>query len=1106
MTPADEILADPDQDPSDNSWDDLLADVNTTVRTAAARKGARTAVPENLRDAPTVTPKELVSSIYKLITAERAQSAGRFRPEREEFAERKFNPVSILENWHTLGTMIRARTEDKTAPLRAWFARTVRNLTGRREDLPVNKAWSLFPGLKNAAFARLLDKALVPLGKEIVRLAKVKGLTTEEVLTLADQVGTHWHVLTEASRVFRDQIVADLESARKRLAKAGDGTEAAAEALRSVGSMETVLDVYDRYHATGEPITLTEAEAAALSARLGRTLRAGELYRPNVVGGIPDVVRRRMWKDLQEIFTEKELLHIKDLTVDGYRAVTKELLESGVLTEEDFKSWPEFAAYVALNIMKNRSALQGAYPGGYVYNPRRFDYRRHGSTEPAAGAIYNLYNAVDNAAEVIGRRDFDRELHRHYEYLKSTGNTHGLRRALLNDDESAPVGTGGRTADIMAAPGWVVRVKGEGGGRTLSYKYYFRFRDMAETEIMNKAITDTKVTSLALRGLTHANRWHGNLLTTYRLSFAPGAMVKDFIERVFNQYARDSFVRADGTTADGTGIAARMGSLAVNPEFWSAYLKSVFGKTPDTPMGRLIVEFIQSGANFTQLSLIKSLGRETSAANVKQQLMERNVLLKTYAKVRGRIAGAAPVKGFNRFFNTWNDGFNSFAPTLQYAAMRLSGMNYKDSAAETLDMMNYYKKGDWDPVGSAFFMFYRPIVQGGANMLRSLLPGGKADETAKWRGAVLFAAMTMAAMVAQGMLRSLGDDDDDGVNRYDALPFETVSRSMVIMQPGGGILKFPIGFGAPQAAFAMGSAIQRMSLGLLTPRQAASHSMVAFMKQVAPDVYPAYSAADDPFSWGLQTFVPQIFRPLVDLGVNRNYFGGEISKGSPTVGIMEYEKGRLTTAPSWHHFARTAAELTGLDYTPEKWRYLATGFLWGPLAAMTSSFEEDKLMPSKYTTAAANHAVNATGLNVFWSPEADSAKNYIYLIKERFEQDFKRTGVRVTDSEQNFTHEQRMDYIEKNMLERGYTRADVKGYALVTEFESKRRSIQDDFNGVAKKYRYGDIEVEGPVQREFQNYADQLSKLIEDTGDKLWDMDLLREGIGKRAKRIKVDQ
>ncbi|MDR1313711.1 MAG: hypothetical protein LBQ12_08445, partial [Deltaproteobacteria bacterium] len=704
------------------------------------------------------------------------------------------------------------------------------------------------------------------------------------------------------------------------------------------------------------------------------------------------------------------------------------------------------------------------------------------------------------------RRDFDRELHRHYEFLKSSGQPgrFGLKRVRMNNDETGVIGKGADDAYALSAPGWVVRVREGDSGRANSYKYYFNFRDQAETEIMNKAIANTAVANLGLRMLTEANRLHSSFLTRYNASFSPGAMVKDLIERFFNQYSRDRFVRADGSSVSGVEVARRMASLAVNPEFYSAYFKAfVKGEESDTPFGKLVAEFRRSGANFNQLSLIKSLGIETTSANVKAQLLERKRLKIAWNK----FAGSTPVKAVNKVFDGWNDGFNGFAPALQFAAMRLSGMTFKDSAADTLDMMNYYKTGEMDSMGSAFFVFYRPIVQGGANFLRSISPFGKGDDAAKWRGAVTFAVLVTMGILAQGLLRSLGDiDDETGINSYDALPFETVSRSMAITLPGGGIFKAPIGFGGPQAAFGMGAAIHRMGLGLLTPRQALSHSAVAFMKQVAPDVYPGYAVSDNPFAFGAQTFVPQIFRPVIDLAVNKNYFGGPIKRGAATVGIREYDKGKLATAPGWHEFARTAFETTNLDFTPEQWRYLLTSYLWGPLAAFTSSYDEDKLLPNEYGSGATNRIFSAFGLNAFYKPETDSALNYIYLVKERFEQDFLRTGTRISRTGESSTHDEKIDLIRDNMKEAGYSADEIKGYLFVAEFDKEKDGISRDFSQLASKYKYGDIEVEGSVQRKFQKFADAQAKLIERTGEKLWALDLLRDGVGKGARKPEKDK
>jgi hypothetical protein len=1001
-----------------------------------------------------------------------------------------------MNSWHSLGTRLRAGFEDVSAFFRRFVANAAVHEGGPSEDTALLKAWSIYPGQVNEASTRLTESAMVPLAKEVKLLSRKYGIAQEEAFFMLDQAATIYHVVTEAAEIHRRQLVEDLENASEE------------DALM----FQEHLDIYDRFQETGRAVTLTAEQAALMSRLEDVEYEEGEEFVPDVPGGVALVERRRQWSRLQELFTEEELLHVKDLTVAGYLTVMNELLEKGVIHAEDLKKWPAYVSYVALNVPKNKSALQGFYPELYVFNPRRTDYRRHGSRTPAEGAITNLARAIDNAAETVGRRDFDREFHRFYELLANRpggtpgkGDTFGIRRVRMTDDESNFVGRHRNNFNIMQAPGWVIRTRvktKDGGSRLVSYKYYFDLADPRETELLNRSITAMRNRNVALRALAKANKWQGLALTKFKPAFAIGAAAKDFVERFSNQFARDRFTKADGTFTTGPKITLRMGSLLLNPGFWSDFMKTfVAGQKVNSPIGRYLEEFRTSGANFTILSLVKSLDANTSAADLKrQQLASRSVVRK--ALIRAGDTGV--VRAVDGIFNKWNDAWNSFAPSLQYAAMRLEGMSVKDATADVLDMMNYYKKGSLDNLGSAIYLFYRPVMQGGANMLRSLLPGEKSSPAAKMRGAVTLLALTALSMMIHGLLSAMaGDDDDpDAVNPYDALPFETISRNMVIPLPGGSFAKVPIGFGYSIMAWKFGGAVHRAEKGLLTPEQALSHMALAFMKETSPDTMPAYAFSDAPAAFTLQTLTPALFRVVTDLAVNRDYFGGRIKLGSASPGVRDFEKGRTTTAPMWHDMARTVQETLHIDATPETWRYIMMNGPLPFLGAALGEADSRTLVPKQYPSAHASLGpfLSLLGVDSFWKPKADAPTQYAYMVKDALEKDFLRTGVRTTDSEQHRTHDQKVTWVAGQMKDKGYSADEMRAYRIIMDLETAVNRNSREFAQAASRYRYDDIEMSDRARRGLEKYADRAVDIYQKAGSRLYGLDVFGKGLGRTAR------
>jgi hypothetical protein len=716
----------------------------------------------------------------------------------------------------------------------------------------------------------------------------------------------------------------------------------------------------------------------------------------------------------------------------------------------------------------------------------------------------NLFKAVNAAAEAEARLPWDHELPAWYEQFRDENGSYktiedrGLKRATLNEDE-----TGFRERKYqkdawvyMNAPGYIIRT--EVNGKIVAHKYFFDFKDPAETELMNAAISENAEKNRLLNAATIANGIKGHFLTTLRPSFAPLAMVKDVGERLGNQVSGDRYRTADGGYVSGPKIARRMVSLAFNLDFLAAYVKSYArGKKTDGVLGKLVDEFKGSSYAFSVNSHIKANAKDVMSVNPKEMAKSHNAFMRALLK----LSDTRGVKAARRLVDGWNETFGNFGASLQYAAMRLEGLKITDAGQYTQDMMNFHKKGSLDSLGRAAFVFYRPVMQGGANMMRALLPGEKTTPAARWRGAVTYAALTAMAFMLHTFLRSLADDDEDGINKYDALPFETISRSMVFV--GGDLnAKAPVAFGFGGSAWTNGAALSRLSRGLLTPQQAASHMMLGFARQTAPETFPGYAFSDDPTAFMLQTLSPFVVRTAVDLAVNKDFYGQPIVTGRDAPGLWDYEKGRADTAPMWHNIARILAENLGIDEAPEFWEHAIRNYSLIPIEAIFGEAANKTLLPDKYPTARTLYGrlFSLAGLDSVVSAEADSGSAYFYLAKDRFDRGFRRTGIRTEGDELGSTHEEKVRSVQRNMRGQGYSSKEVRAYGLIMDAKSELDGLKRDFNKAAKKYKFGTVEPSGAARREYQAIADKMNRIYAKTGSKLYDMNLFEEGLGSTAR------
>jgi hypothetical protein len=1022
---------------------------------------SRPSIPREASSAPVPTANQLALAALQ---ASRREAASQAPGPDNGMAPAPINPKKELDKWRARGIYLRSKLEDSGARFRSWAAWVQNVGDGNPEDTPFHRALTLKPAEARQAFARIAEKRLMPIVEWLERKSRASGLDMTTLFERAGMVATVRHVLDEGAAVYRQGLVDEVDEAR-----ANHDQDPSDDNQAALLEAQSTLDTYDEYQ---------------------RAMDEGKEWdrpMPRVAGGVSTAARRAQRAELRNTFTEAEFEEISNLISEAFEGLTLERLRAGTLTTEDLAGWADFLHYVPLSTKVQVNQLAGNQMAGWIFNPSRADYRRNGSTTPADHALNILWKAADRTALEIGNQPFTQELNKLHGVLDAAGNTHGLLKIATDQINRMIASPNPMTRErglwLRETPGYIYREKYKdknGQARTRSFKITFdqgqTEQEQADYAQLRKSMAEVQSQSSILENMGKVTRFHGLLNTKLRPAFAALNLPRDFGERLFNVFSHADFYREDGTKVSGTEVAA--GMFKAMWEGSGAYLDAQFrGKGNDSHYGRLWEEFRQSGANYTVLNMVQGLRKESQRA---VPPVVRNAILKHIKQLPGAREAGKLYQKVNDIINKYNDVFNSYPAFLQYAALRDLKVSPKDAAAYTLDMMNYYKRGEWEPVGSAFWPFFRATVQGGANMVRALSPYNK-NKATKFRGALTGIGLTIAATVLISWLRELaGDDDETGLNRWDQIPFSQAVTAIHLPFGDGSYIKIPLPFGGPQWFWLIGLAVDRVRRDQMDPGEGAFRTMMGFAKQVVPDAYPDYSPAEHPLSWALQTFAPQPVRPFVDIAVNKNYWGGQINYGNNTPGMLEYEKGRKSTPTKWHFMAKWLHDVTGTNLaTPEDLRHVFNGYLAGPLQGMTSYIESDKLNQPMHasTRDRLGPFLTAIGASMGWSAGQNVAQSYYFQEKREIERELTRLGVSTTHPD-NTSHEQKLARVRRGMREAGMEQEVISKYLAILGIDKDLDKLDRDLRKNFNKLKFSEMDEEF-MKKDFERWNRDRQYILE---------------------------
>jgi hypothetical protein len=260
-----------------------------------------------------------------------------------------------------------------------------------------------------------------------------------------------------------------------------------------------------------------------------------------------------------------------------------------------------------------------------------------------------------------------------------------------------------------------------------------------------------------------------------------------------------------------------------------------------------------------------------------------------------------------------------------YKALKEQGVDTKTAAGSVLNLMNFNKSGSKTGLLRALYMFVNPTFQGGHQLIQTLsTPGGQ-------RRAMGYLIVGSALYM---MLRAMaGDDDKLKRNKLDMQSNSMLERNIMIPLPWDTdtFVKVPMGFGLAQLTWGVATNLVKVLVGDKPALDAGADIFKSATRTIAP-VQPSEASVAEHFDvWLMQTFTPQIAKPLANVAMGRDAFGRELTnaKFGKSDKPLSWQ-GRKTTPMLYKQLSAQLGQM-GIEIYPENIREVVNGYLPGLL-------------------------------------------------------------------------------------------------------------------------------------------------------------------------------
>ena len=305
-----------------------------------------------------------------------------------------------------------------------------------------------------------------------------------------------------------------------------------------------------------------------------------------------------------------------------------------------------------------------------------------------------------------------------------------------------------------------------------------------------------------------------------------------------------------------------------------------------------------------------------------------------WAQTQGAKKWASPKHDFaalESMMTAINDHMELTTRVSAFRALVESGVSEEVAAVWAKDVMNFETKGDAGIRANALFPFFTTSLYDARRTFKAL---------SKKEGQILFAALTGGFLALWQMLAAAGGEDDDGVYWVDKYPMSIAGRYAILPIPSddgtmrGEGIRIPLGFGIARLANTLAVSTRRFTNGTDDGGRFASnllnHGIISGFSPLQPsDV----DISKDPAAWLVNTFSPQVVKPVVQLAMNKNYRGAPIyddgSMRSP--GELDYNSGYESTPDVYKNIVKKLYDVSGgsVDIAPETLQFLVSNTTGG---------------------------------------------------------------------------------------------------------------------------------------------------------------------------------
>lgn len=264
-----------------------------------------------------------------------------------------------------------------------------------------------------------------------------------------------------------------------------------------------------------------------------------------------------------------------------------------------------------------------------------------------------------------------------------------------------------------------------------------------------------------------------------------------------------------------------------------------------------------------------------------------------------------------------------------FASLRDNGVPAEKAAALTRDVMDYEKRGSATGPIRVAYAFTNPSIQGTERMISSL----SGNPARMFQAAAFTAGIISALMSKWAIVEGWGDDEDedgrpDWTQRLDyekrmrfRIPFGAAGDALGIGNRVPDAIAVPVPY-SQQLAHTLGA-----MLGEWTTGQRSTVNAAMAVAEAAADIYNPIGGSNifEGPAAAAQALTPSIVRPMTDIAVNRNWFGGTIYNEpypGQEVGWVDADNPRPSTAQSWVTLAQWMQRNVGIDLAPETIPYI----------------------------------------------------------------------------------------------------------------------------------------------------------------------------------------